>query len=62
MSIKDLLTAIHKNESLKLCKISPKYRDSERNKIAEHTEAFLKAGNKITVLPNNFSTQNNKAA
>lgn len=62
MSLKDLLTAIHKSESLKLCKISPKYRDSDRDEIAKQTEKFLKAGNKITVLPTNFSTQNNKAA
>lgn len=62
MSIKDLLQAIHQSEALRLCKISPKYRESDRNEIAEKTEDFLKAGKKITVLPTNFSTENRKAA
>lgn len=61
MSIKDLLTAIHNSESLKLCKISPKYRDSDRNAIAAQTEQFLKAGNKITVLPTTTATIKTRA-
>lgn len=51
MNLNELLQAVHNREYQKLCKISPEYRERDRNEIAEQTEQFLKSGKKITVLP-----------
>lgn len=62
MSLQDLLTAIHNDNSLKLCKISPDYRENDRQLIATKTQEFLRPGKKITVLSSsNFNTNKKEA-
>jgi len=61
MTNQNLLIAIHGNEALRLCKISPKNREHERNALEADTQRFLRAGNKITVLHTNPATIKSRA-